>query len=68
MASRDRDWPVYTQWFCCPDCARLWTYQGTDVVALDRQYSLGPALPSPGVPPRICTVCEGGQPVPSLEI
>ena len=68
MAMRDREWPTYTQWFCCSGCDRLWTYQGSDVVVLHREYALGPAFASPGVPERICTVCENETPVSILEI
>ena len=49
MAVRDREWPGYTLWYCCQDCGRLWTYQGSDVVALDPGCSLGPAMAGDGV-------------------
>ncbi|HZS12511.1 MAG TPA: hypothetical protein VFA38_09680 [Nitrospirales bacterium] len=61
MATRDRDWPGFTQWFCCPTCRRLWTSQGKDIVALDPKLALAPAIPSPGVPARLCSICEGGE-------
>ncbi len=68
MAMRDREWPAYTQWYCCPTCHRLWTFQGTEVVALDTKFALAPARPSNGVPARICTVCEGDHTAPVAEI
>ncbi|TAJ32321.1 MAG: hypothetical protein EPO64_01295 [Nitrospirae bacterium] len=68
MTMRDREWPAYTQWYCCPRCHRLWTYQGTEIVALDTKYALGPAYPSEGVPGKVCTVCEGERAVPVAEI
>lgn len=68
MATRDREWPGYTQWYCCPECHRLWTNQGTEVVALDQKFALGPAHPSEGVQARICTACQGDQPIPVAEI
>jgi hypothetical protein len=61
MATRDRDWPGFTQWFCCSTCGRLWTYQGKDIVALDPKLALAAARPSDGVPERTCSVCEGGE-------
>ncbi|RMH37329.1 MAG: hypothetical protein D6690_02885 [Nitrospirae bacterium] len=68
MAVRDREWPGYTIWYCCPACGRLWTFQGTDVVALDPQYALGPARASEGVRARTCAVCEGTADAPAAEI
>ncbi|MEW6545070.1 MAG: hypothetical protein AB1411_15860 [Nitrospirota bacterium] len=68
MATRDREWPAYTQWYCCPVCRRLWTSQGTDVVALDQCHALGPAYPTDGVPAKLCTVCEGERTMPVAEI
>ena len=68
MATRDRDWPGYTLWFCCPDCGRLWTYQGTDVVALDSRFALGPASASEETPSQGCGACEGTPNPPSVEI
>jgi len=65
---RDRDWPGYTQWYCCPSCNRLWAHQGKDVVALDPKFALGPANPSEGVPGHPCMVCQGKQTVPVAEI
>ena len=61
MAMRDRDWPGYNEWYCCPTCHRLWTFQGKEVVALDPKYALGPAKPSRDVTSQVCTVCEGGR-------
>ncbi len=68
MGLRDKHWPAHTQWFCCTVCQRLWTYQGSDVVVLDGKFALAPALPSPEVPERVCSVCDGIQPVPAVEI
>jgi hypothetical protein len=68
MAVRDREWPGYTVWYCCQDCGRLWTYQGSNVVALDPGCSLGPAIPGDGVPGRICAICEGRCKAPAAEI
>lgn len=68
MATKDCDWPGHTQWFCCPTCTRLWTYQGKEIVALDSQVALGPAQPSEGVPRRSCAVCEGERSAPVAEI
>ncbi len=68
MATRDRDWPMYNQWYCCPVCRRLWTYQGREIVALDSKYALGPAFPTEGVPGRTCIVCEGEASAPIAEI
>ncbi len=68
MAIRDREWPVLTQWFCCTGCRRIWTYQGNDLVVLDRKYALGPASPSPGVPERTCSVCAGEHPLSLIEL
>ena len=68
MAVRDREWPAHTQWYCCAVCKRLWTYQGSDVIVLGEQYALGPAMPNPEVPERVCSVCDGAQPAPILEI
>jgi len=68
MASRDRDWPGYTRWFCCGECGRLWTYQGEEVVALDPHFALGPALPSDYTPGRTCAICEGSRQAPAIEI
>ncbi|WP_447980477.1 hypothetical protein [Candidatus Nitrospira bockiana] len=59
MATRDRDWPGYTQWYCCPKCHRLWTFQGKEIVVLDAALALAPAQPTAGIPPRLCSVCEG---------
>jgi hypothetical protein len=61
MAVKDRDWPGYSQWYCCPSCQRLWTYQGKEIVALDPTYALGPPLPTEGVPSQVCAMCEGGR-------
>ncbi|MDT7041691.1 hypothetical protein [Candidatus Nitronereus thalassa] len=68
MGTRDRDWPGYTMWFCCPKCGRLWTYQGADVVALDPKFALGPARVSEGIAPQVCSVCEGTRNAPAAEI
>ena len=68
MATRDRDWPGYTMWFCCPDCGRLWTYQGRDVVALDPKFALGPASASEGIPSQMCAICDGSKNAPAAEI
>ncbi len=68
MGTRDRDWPGYTMWFCCPDCGRLWTYQASDVVALDPKCALGPARVSEAIPSQICSICEGTQSAPVAEI
>ncbi|MCZ6798967.1 MAG: hypothetical protein O7F12_00610 [Nitrospirae bacterium] len=68
VAIRDREWPGYTQWYCCPECGRLWTYQGSDVVALDLKFALGMASPNAEVPSRACAVCEGTQSAPAAEI
>jgi len=68
MGTADRDWPGYTQWFCCPRCQRLWTHQGKEMVALDHQFALGPARPSEGVPPHTCTACAGDVSAPSVVI
>ena len=61
MAVKDREWPGYSQWYCCPRCGRLWANQGKEIVALDRSYALGPAIPSEGVPSQVCAICEGGR-------
>jgi hypothetical protein len=61
MATRDKDWPGFTQWYCCPTCGRLWTYQGKDVVALDPKLALAAGKPSDGVPAQPCSLCEGGE-------
>jgi len=68
MAVRDRDWPGFTMWFCCPNCGRLWTTQGTDVVALDSKFALGPGLPSEEILSRTCGVCQGTCNAPAAEI
>jgi hypothetical protein len=68
MGTRDREWPGYTQWYCCPQCHRLWTFQGTEVVALDPKFALGAANSTDGVPEKTCTVCQGEQPAPVAEI
>ena len=68
MARRDRDWPGYSQWFCCLACNRLWTYQGNEVIALAENYTLGPVMPSPDVPERTCFPCDGVASTPVLEI
>ncbi len=68
VATKDRDWPGFTQWYCCPDCHRLWAYQGEEVVALDTEFALGPATPSDGVPSRLCVACQGEQSAPVAEI
>ncbi|MCH7614193.1 MAG: hypothetical protein IH978_00390 [Nitrospinae bacterium] len=68
MGTRDRDWPGYTMWFCCPDCGRLWTYQASDVVALDLKGALGPARVSEAIPSQMCSICEGTQSAPIAEI
>ena len=61
MATRDKEWPGFTQWYCCPNCHRLWTFQGKDVVALDPKLALSAAIPTPGVPALPCSLCEGGE-------
>lgn len=68
MATRDRDWPMYNQWHCCPRCRRLWTWQGKEIVALDARYALGPAVCTEGVPARTCVMCEGEARAPVAEI
>ncbi len=68
MAVRDREWPGYTVWFACPECGRLWTYQGNDVVALDPKFALGPALPSSDMISHTCAICEGTKNAPAAEI
>jgi len=68
MAIRDRDWPGYSIWYCCRECGRLWTFQGSDVVALDPSFALGPAQVSDGVPGRTCAICEGTCNAPAAEI
>ena len=68
MATRDRDWPGYTVWFFCPGCERLWTYQGPDVVALDRNMALGPAVVSEGIHSRTCVNCDGSKKATAAEI
>ena len=68
MGVRDREWPGYTLWYCCQDCGRLWTYQESDVVALDLSCSLGPAVVGEGVQSRICAICEGRCNAPAAEI
>ncbi len=68
MAVRDREWPGYTLWSCCQNCGRLWTYQGTDVVALDLSCSLGPANVGQGVSSRMYAICEGYCHAPAAEI
>lgn len=68
MGTRDREWPGYTEWYCCPECGRLWTFQGKDIVALDATLALGPATPSEGVRGRLCAVCEGRRSEPVAEI
>ncbi len=50
---------MYTQWYSCPACRRLWTYQQKDMVALDARLALGPSSPSEGIPQRICLACTG---------
>ena len=62
MGTRDKDWPGFTQWFCCPTCRRLWTHQGKDIVALDPKLALSSASPTDGVPARACPICEGAEP------
>lgn len=68
MAVRDREWPGFTIWYCCQGCGRLWTYQGSDVVALDLRRSLGPAIVGDGVRGQLCAICEGRCHAPSAEI
>jgi len=70
MATSDREWPGYTQWYCCPRCHRLWTYQGKEkeMVALDLKFALGPASASEGTPPRLCIACEGDVSTPTVVI
>lgn len=68
MATHDPDWPGYTQWYCCPRCRRLWTYQGKELVALDHTFALAPARPSEGVPSRPCAACVGDIEAPAIEI
>jgi hypothetical protein len=68
MATYDRDWPGYTQWYCCPECRRLWTYQGKELVALDHTFALAPAHSSDGIPSRLCTACDGDQSTSSVVI
>ncbi len=68
MAVRDRDWPGYTRWFCCQECGRLWTFQGNEVVALDPNGALGPALVGDGISCRTCTICDGTCHAPAAEI
>jgi len=68
MAVRDRDWPGYTIWYCCQECGRLWTYQGSHVVALDLCSSLGPAMAGEGVSGRTCAICEGRCNVSAAEM
>lgn len=58
MAMRARDWPGYTQWYCCPQCRRLWTFHDNGAVALEREAGLGPAHPSEGIPARTCSSCK----------
>lgn len=65
---RDREWPGYTQWYCCPFCNRLWTHQEKEVVAVDRKFALGPAKPTEGVPGQTCVVCQGERAVSVAEI
>lgn len=68
MAVRDREWPGYTIWYCCEECGRLWTYQGSDVVALDPSFALGPAWVGEGVLAKTCAICEGRCNAPAAEI
>lgn len=68
MAVRDREWPGFTRWLCCPHCERLWTIQGNDVVALDPKFALGPGLPSEEILSRACKNCEGKSNAPAAEI
>jgi len=70
MATADREWPGYTQWYCCPQCRRLWTYQGKDkeMVALDHKFAIAPAVPSKDVPARLCIACEGDVSTPTVVI
>jgi hypothetical protein len=68
MAVRDREWPGYTLWYCCQQCGRLWTFQGSDVVALDPGCSLGPAMVSEGVAGKTCAICAGRCEAPAAEI
>lgn len=56
---RLRNWPGYTQWYCCHRCGRLWTFHEHDVVMLESQAGLGAARPSEGVAGRACSLCEG---------
>ncbi len=63
MARRDQEWPGYTQWYSRPDCRRLWTYQGRDLVVLDHRVTLGPCRPTPGVPSQLCSLCQGSSAV-----
>ncbi|MGE3151735.1 MAG: hypothetical protein AB7G48_10030 [Nitrospiraceae bacterium] len=68
MATRDDEWPAYVQWYCCSSCRRLWTYQGSEMVVLESQFALAPALPTPGVPARSCLACEGRVSAPTTRI
>ena len=68
MAVRDPEWPGYTIWYGCQECGRLWTYQGSDVVALDLCSSLGPAVVGDGVRGRMCAICEERCHASSAEI
>jgi len=68
MAMRDREWPGYTEWYCCPSCTRLWTNQGKDIVALDPKFALGPATPTEGVPLQTCKVCHEKEAISVAEI
>lgn len=68
MATRDREWPDYTVWYCCPTCGRLWTFQGSDIVGLDPHFALGPAQAGEGITNRPCAICEGTKNAPAAEI
>ena len=68
MGTRDRDWPGYTMWFCCPRCRRLCTYQGEEVVALDPKFAFGPAQSSESIVSQVCSICEGRRNAPAAEI
>ncbi len=59
MALSDQEWPGYTQWYSCPGCRRLWTFQGREMVVLDRRFALAPSTSTPGVPGHLCLACKG---------
>ena len=68
MATRDRDWPGIRFGFFVQGCERLWTYQGENVVALDRQLALGPASASEGIHSQTCVNCDGSKDASAAEI